>query len=58
VELGYAKNIMYRTFMIVKVSAGGNTNIVHIDTNGRAQWFVFEYGVTIDEIHHRLERRW
>src|SRR6266702_1922455 len=58
VELRHLENIVDGTTMVVEISTGGDTDIIHVDANGGTERFVLEDGVTIDEVHHSLECRW
>ncbi len=49
---------MYCALVIVHVCTGGNSNIVHINSDSRAEWFVLEDNVSIYVVHHRLESCW
>jgi len=52
------KHIMDHPFVIVKVHASGDSDIVHIDADCGAKRFMFEDDVAIDVVHHGLECRW
>src|SRR6266702_6721436 len=41
--------------VIVKIRTSSNTDVVHIDVNCRPQGFMFEDGITVDKVPHRLE---
>ncbi len=57
-KLGDFKDVVDCTSVIVYVSAGGNSNVVHVDSNSGTKGFMFENDVTIDVVHHGLKSRW
>ena len=58
VQLGDFENIMDCALMIGHICTGGDSNVVHIDSNSRAEGFVFEDSVTVNVVHHSLEGCW
>src|SRR6266702_4679185 len=58
VELRHLEDIVNCATMIVESSMGSDTDIIHVDANGGTEGFMFEDGVTIDDVHHSLECRW
>ncbi len=58
VKLGDFEDVVDRVLMIVHVCMGGDSNVVHVDSNSCTEGFVLENGVTIDVVHHGLEGRW
>jgi len=57
-ELGYAENVRDCASVIVKISAGGDTDVVHIDADSGSKWFMLDNDVAVDVVHHSLEGRW
>ncbi len=58
VKLGYAENVRDCASVIVKISAGGDTDVVHIDVDGGPKWFMLADDVAVDVVHHSLEGCW
>ncbi len=58
VELGHAENVRDCASVIVKISAGGDTDVVHVDTDSGPKWFMLDDNVTVNVVHHSLEGRW
>src|SRR6266571_4311324 len=44
--------------MVCQIGTRSNTNVVHIDSYSSSKRLVFEDGVAINKIHHRLEGCW
>ena len=44
--------------MVSQGGAGGDTYVINVYLNGRAQRFVFQGDIAVDEVHHGLERGW
>src|SRR6266702_7785595 len=57
-ELRHFEDVVNCTMVVVEVGAGSNADVVHIDTDGSTEGFMFEDNVAIDEVHHSLEGRW
>ncbi len=58
VELGDFEDVVDSALMIVHICAGGDPNVVHVDSDGRAEGFMLENDVAIDVVHHGLKGRW
>ncbi len=58
VELCNFENVVNCMFVIFKVSTSGDTDVIHVNTDCGAEWFMFEDYVAIDVVHHGLERCW
>ncbi len=58
VKLGNFEDVVDSTAMIIKVSASGDADVVHVNVDCGAEGFVFEDDVSVDEVHHGLEGRW
>ncbi len=58
VELGYVENIRDCATVIVKISVGGDADVVHIDADGGPKWFMLDDDVMVDVVHHSLEGSW
>src|SRR6266702_3306230 len=58
VELGNFEDVVDCVAMIFDVCTRGNPNVVHINSDGRAERFVLEDHVTIYVVHHGLEGCW
>ena len=41
--------------MVLKGRVGGDSDVVNIDTDRRAQEFMFQYNIVKDVVHHHLE---
>ncbi len=57
-KLGNFEDVMYCTSMIGYICAGSDSNVVHVDSDGRAEGFMFENDVVIDIVHHHLKGCW
>src|SRR6266702_1927952 len=57
-ELRDFKDVVYSTLMVGYICASGDPNVVHVNSASRSKTFMFEDDVTIDVVHHRLERCW
>ena len=57
-ELGHLENVRDCALMVIKISAGGNTDVVHVDTDSGPKRFMFGDDITVDVVHHGLEGRW
>ena len=58
VKLGNFEDVVDCALMIVHVCAGGNSNVVHVNSDSCAEGFVLENDVAINVVHHGLEGRW
>ncbi len=58
VKLGDAKDIRDSASVIVEISAGGDTDVIHIDADGGPKWFMLDDDIAVDVVHHSLEGRW
>src|SRR6266702_861047 len=58
VELGDFEDVVYCTLVIVYVCAGGDADIVHVNSDSRPEWLVLENDVSIYVVHHGLEGCW
>jgi len=57
-ELGDLEDVMDCASVIIHVCTGSDANVVHVDSDSCAEWFVFEDDVAIDIVHHGLEGCW
>ena len=57
-KLGDFEDVVDGVSMIVHGRAGGDPNVVHVDSDSRAEGFMLENDVAIDVVHHGLEGRW
>ncbi len=58
VELSNFEDVVDCVLVIAHVCAGGNSDIVHVDSDSCAEWFVFEDDIPIYVVHHGLEGCW
>src|SRR6266702_4749936 len=57
-EMGHMENVRDCASMVIKIGAGGDTDVVHVDTDSGPQRFMFGDDFTVDVVHHGLEGRW
>ncbi len=57
-KLGDFEDVVYGALMIGHIRASSDSNVVHVDSDSRAERFVLEDDVTVDVVHHCLECRW
>src|SRR6266702_8036641 len=57
-QLGDFEDVVDCALMIVHVCTGGNSDVVHVDSNSRAEGFVLEDDIVVDVVHHGLEGCW
>src|SRR6266702_4929650 len=57
-ELGDFENVMDCVSMVVEVGTGGDSDVIHIDADCCSEGFMFEDDVTVNIVHHGLERCW
>ncbi len=57
-ELGDFEDVVDGMLMIFHVCASGDPNVVHVDSDSRAEGFMLENDVAIDVVHHGLESCW
>src|SRR6266702_2074811 len=58
VELGNFEDVVNCVLMISHVGTSGDSDVVHVDSDGCTEWFVFENDVSVYVVHHGLEGRW
>ena len=58
VKLGDFEDVMYCALMVGHICTGGDSNVVHVNSDSRTERFVFEDGVVVNIVHHCLERCW
>ncbi len=58
VQLSDFQDIRDRSSVVVEVGVGGDSDVVHVDTDSCPKWFMFENDIVIDVVHHGLEGCW
>ncbi len=58
VKLGDFEDVMYCALMVGHICTGGDSNVVHVDSDSRTKTFMFENDIAVNVIHHHLECRW
>ncbi len=58
VKLSDSENVVDSLFVVVKVGAGSDPDVVHVDSDGSAKGFVFKDDISIDVVHESLEHCW
>ncbi len=57
-KLSDFEDVMNCASVIVQVRTGGDSDIIHVNSDSRAEGFMLENDITINIIHHGLEGRW
>ncbi len=57
-KLGNLEDVVDRMSMVIYVSAGGDSNVIHINSDGGTERFMLEDNIAIDVVHHGLECCW